>query len=139
TLNFALFLMSFITLQSCYVTSYTYVGNVLDDMIGMNKNQILRSIGVPERTMDDGNGGEILIYENFSQTTLSSASAYGTGESNTKSNLTFGYNSIYGNSNTRTSANIKSYGYSKTFTTKTYRNIYIDKNNIVYDYQTNFG
>tara|TARA_B110001469_G_C9402839_1_gene206839 strand:- start:35 stop:565 length:531 start_codon:yes stop_codon:yes gene_type:complete len=131
--------MGLLTLQSCYVTSYTYVGNTLDNSIGLNKNQVLRTIGVPERTMGDGDNGEILIYEKFSQTTLSSATAYGSGKSNTNSNVTFGFNSIYGNSNTRTSAQIKSYGYSKTYTSKIYRNIYLNQDGIVYDYQTNFG
>lgn len=131
--------MLVITLQSCYVTKYTYTGNVLDDIIGMEKNQVLRVIGVPDRTMDDGKGGEILIYEQFSQTTISQASGYGQSNSTKDSNLTFGYNSIYGNSNTRTSANINAYGYSKTYTTKTYRNIYMNNGGIVYDFQTNFG
>lgn len=84
-------------------------------------------------------GGEILIYESFTETTLSSASAYGQGKTEENSNVTYGYNSIYGNSKTRTSAQVKSYGVSKTFTSKEYRNIYIDPNGVVYNYQTNFG
>lgn len=139
SINVICIFLAALSLQSCYVTRYTYVGNVLDDIIGMNKNQILRSIGVPERTMDDGKGGEILIYEKFSQTTISQASSYGQGKATKNTNVAFGYNSIYGNSNTRTSAQVKSYGYSKTFTNKTFRNIYLNSNGIVYDFQTNFG
>ncbi|MBK9460690.1 MAG: hypothetical protein IPN94_14995 [Sphingobacteriales bacterium] len=59
--KFILVIVSAILFQSCYTTRYTYVGNVLDDAIGKDKNQILRIYGVPDRTMDDGKGGTLLI------------------------------------------------------------------------------
>ncbi len=137
--KFILVIVSAILLQSCYTTRYTYVGNVLDDAIGKDKNQILRIYGVPDRTMDDGKGGTILIYENFSQTTISSNSAYGQGSSQSRGSVTYGYGNIYGNSNTNSSARVNAYGVSQTYTTKTYRNIYLNSENIAYDFQTNFG
>jgi len=137
--RFNLVILSAMLLQSCYMTKYTYTGNVLDDAIGKDKNQILRIFNVPDRTMDDGKGGTILIYENFSQTTISSASAYGQGSSQSRGSVTYGYGNIYGSSNTNSSARVNASGISQTYTTKIYRNIYLNSENIAYDYQTNFG
>jgi hypothetical protein len=137
--KFILVVLSAILLQSCYTTQFTYVGNVLDDAIGKDKNQILRIFGVPDRTMDDGKEGTILIYENFSKTTISSATAYGQGNSQSRGSVTYGYGNIYSNSNTNSSARVNTYRVSQTYTTKTYRNIYLNSQNIAYDYQTNFG
>ena len=136
---FILVIMAAILLQSCYLTRYSYVGNILDDAIGKNKNQILRIYGVPDRTLDDGKGGTILIYENVSQTTISSSSAYGQGSSQSRGSVTYGYGNIYGSSNTNSSARVNASGISQTYTTKIYRNIYLNSENIVYDFQTNFG
>ena len=137
--KFILVIVSAILFQSCYTTRYTYVGNVLDDATGKDKNQILRIYGVPDRTMDDGKGGTLLIYENFSQTTISSASAYGQGNSQSRGSVTYGYGNIYGNSSTNSSAKVNAYGVSRTYNTKTYSNIYLNSENIAYDFQTNFG
>lgn len=53
----AFLILGMLVFQSCYSTRYTYTGNVLDSIVGKKKNDVLTSIGVPERTMDDGKGG----------------------------------------------------------------------------------
>ena len=126
-------------LTSCYTTRYTYSGNVLDNVIGNNKNDILRTYGVPERTMDDGKGGSILIYEQFSQTTISNANVESYAKGSTSGAVIYGYGAAFGVSSTQSKQSTYASGYSQTFNTKSYRNIYLNQNNIAYDFQTNFG
>jgi len=53
--------------------------------MGHNKNEILRTYGVPDRITDDGAGGSILVYEKYTQTTITNASFGTYGRSSTVS------------------------------------------------------
>lgn len=56
--------------------------------MGHNKNEILRTYGVPDRITDDGAGGSILVYEKYTQTTITNASSGTYGRySNVSKNL----------------------------------------------------
>ena len=133
---FALFALF---LSSCYVTKYTYSGNVLDDAIGKDKNQILRTHGVPDRTMDDGKAGTILIYENFTQTTISHLNSNTYGQGSAAGAILYGSNGMLGVSSTSGRQSTYASKSSQTFNTKYYQNIYLNSNNIAYDFQTNIG
>jgi len=39
------------------------VKKVFDSWMGIHKSQLIKSWGAPTRTVPDGNGGEILVYE----------------------------------------------------------------------------
>ncbi|MDW8393418.1 MAG: hypothetical protein RMK52_04145 [Chitinophagales bacterium] len=136
---YILFLFLAFCWQSCYTTKYFYVGHELDAVIGMDKNQILRTYGVPDRTMDDGKGGSILIYENFTLTTISAASAYGLGQYNKQDDVIFSYGGVHAISSLNSSSLVNAMGVSHTVRNKWYRNIFLDTANIAYEYQTNFG
>ena len=80
-------------LTSCYTTntySYSLEPKYNSMYRGDTKMQIINNIGTPTRITSVGNGVEILVYENFTRSTigLGNATAYG------------GYNSVnaYGNS-----------------------------------------
>jgi hypothetical protein len=137
TIIFLAFISLYLT--SCYTTAYTYNGNVLDNVIGSNKNEILRTLGVPERSMDDGKGGTILIYEQFSQTTISNANIRSYAKGSTSGLLIYGYGSARGVSSTQARQTTYASSYSETTNSKSYRNIFLNQNNIAYDFQTNFG
>lgn len=141
TVKFLLLMLVSIVMTSCWtVRSVTvtdipeqYVGNKYDALVGMSKAQVLAEMSVPDRTMDDGLGGEVLIYEKKEQvsttTGYSAASAttkpvtnYWTGQTSLQSS---GYNSM--NSSTVTQEN------------KEYVNVFIDANSTCYKVDANIG
>lgn len=72
------------TLSSCYTTKTGLHQEqvVVDDFpafreqcIGQTHNQIVTSMGAPQRTEADGTGGSILIYENTTTTSVSNSIA----------------------------------------------------------------
>ena len=141
TINFLLLMLVSVVMTSCWtVQSVTvtdipeqYVGNKYDALVGMSKAQVLAEMSVPDRTMDDGLGGEVLIYEKKEQvsktTGYSAASAttkpvtnYWTGQTSLQSS---GYNSM--NSSTVTQEK------------KEYVNVFIDGNSTCYKVDANIG
>ena len=141
TFNFLLLMLVCVVMTSCWtVQSVTvtdipekYIGNAFDDLVGMTKAEVLEDMSVPDRTMDDGLGGEVLIYEKKEQvsktTGYSAASAttrpvtnYWTGQTSLQSS---GYNSM--NSSTVTQEN------------KEYVNVFIDANSTCYKVDANIG
>ena len=149
SLIFSVLLLIAISLSSCWTTSYVtvtdkpseYQGNRYKKMVGMTKSQIIQAMGdVPEKSMSDGGTGEIMVYENRSLVTNSSASSSTT--SRTASAAVAGYN-IYGNpAAVGASQTNTNYGYSSNTTTqehKAYVNFFIDSNNKCYNVQTNIG
>lgn len=147
---------------SAYYTVYyktEYAGNQFDKYVGMEKNQILRELGVPDRTMDDGNGGEILVYEKITTTTTtktvsqSSASAYqqsnsygsynkaGVAATNGSTAGYLGAGSARSTSSTGYDAASKSQTNTSqnTTTNKTYVNFFVNDSNKCYDFKANYG
>ena len=141
TTKFLLLMLVGVVMTSCWtVRSVTvtdipeqYVGNKYDALVGMSKAQVLAEMSVPDRMMDDGLGGEVLIYEKKEQvsktTGYSAASAttkpvtnYWTGQTSLQSS---GYNSM--NSSTVTQEN------------KEYVNVFIDANSTCYKVDANIG
>lgn len=141
TIKFLLLMLVGVTMTSCWtyhsvtVTDIPeqYLGNKYDALVGMSKSQVLAEMSVPDRTMDDGLGGEVLIYEKKEQvsktTGYSAASAttkpvtnYWTGQTSLQSS---GYNSM--NSSTVTQEN------------KEYVNVFINADNICYKIDANIG
>jgi hypothetical protein len=128
---------SFMT--SCYSTYYVYKGNVHQQSIGKTKNEILRSYGVPDKTTDDGAGGEVLAYEKYFQTTITNSGAATLGNSSTFGNAVYGNGGIIGGSQTIGSSYTSIRGTSRTSIDKTYCYIYLNPNKVVYDFKTNTG
>ena len=141
TIKFLLLMLVGVTMTSCWtyhsitVTDIPkqYIGNKYDVLVGMSKADVLAEMSVPDRTMDDGLGGEVLIYEKKEQvsktTGYSAASAstkpvtnYWTGQTSLQST---GYNSM--NSSTVTKEN------------KEYVNVFINADNICYKIDANIG
>ncbi len=137
---YSLGLISFLTLlTSCYSSYYTYKGNVHQQAIGQNKNQILRTYGVPDNTTDDGAGGSILVYEKYTQTTTTNINSGSYSRSSTAAGAIYGNGGIIGGSQTQAGSISSTSGISQTSTSKTFCYLYLDKNNIVYDFKTNYG
>lgn len=152
---------------SCASVYYTahyqteYVGNQFDKYVGMEKNQILRELGVPDRTIDDGNGGEILAYEKITTTTTtttktvsqSSASAYQGSESYgsyEKAGVSATYGNTAGYLGAGSARSTSSTGYKaasnsqtntsqNTTTNNTYVNFFVNSDNKCYDFKANYG
>ena len=107
-------------LTSCYTTntySYSLEPRYNSTYRGDSKMQIINSLGTPTRITSVGNGVEVLVYENFTRSTigLGNATAYG------------GYNSVnaYGNS------------YSFTNNNRHYVEFYIGSDGKCYQVKTN--
>ena len=136
--NFLIFI-GLTLLTSCYSTYYTYKGNVHQQSIGQNKNQILRTYGVPDNTTDDGAGGSVLVYEKYTQTTTTNVNSGSYGRSSTLAGAIYGNGGIIGGSQTQAGSITSTNGISQTSTSKTFCYLFLDTNNIVYDFKTNYG
>lgn len=97
----------FLALTSC-VTSKTEL-TAMNTWIGSSKASLYRSWGPPSRNVNDGNGGEIAIYENSSSGTINN------GFINPNQN------------------NIQTFSTSNTITTTKQKMMYIDKNGKIYE------
>lgn len=127
-LFFKSFICGFIcvtALSSCYSTYTEYY--TVDDFpafrnkcIGMTHNQIVTSLGAPQRTESDGNNGSILIYEKSTTTSVSTSVA-------TKENVNI-FTGTY-TPGVRSAA--------QQTTTTNYTQYFINSNNICYDVKTN--
>ena len=127
------------SLFSCYTTHYTYVGNSFQKCIGQSKNEIVRTIGAPDRIQDDGAGGSILIYEQQMLTTFSTANSASYGRSTTVGAAVYGNGGIIGASDTRAGQVSSMNGLSQSIISKTYVNLFINSQNVVYDFKSNYG
>jgi hypothetical protein len=136
---FLIFIATSTLLTSCYSTYYTYKGNVHQQAIGQNKNQILRTYGVPDNTTDDGAGGSILVYERYTQTTTTNINSGSYGRSSTVGGAIYGNGGIIGGSQTQAGSISSTNGISQTSTSKTYCYLFLNNKNIVYDFKTNYG
>ncbi len=79
---FAIMLLLATSLTSCYTTKegWHMEQSTVDDFpafrkmcIGQSHNQIVTKLGAPQRTLSDGAGGTILVYENTTTTTVSNS------------------------------------------------------------------
>ena len=126
------------SLSSCYITRYSsnveYTHNVYKPIIGKTKNEVLRSWGVPDRTADDGAGGEILIYEKLTQTTTSNVNSASYGGSQTQGAAIYGNNTAVGSTYSRNGQITSGTATSQTTTNKAYLNLFVDQNEVVYDF-----
>ena len=110
-------------------------GNKFDIYKNKSKNYILQSLGAPERLMDDGNGGELLIYEDVeiktevNNNTSSSNSSYASASGYGSSVYGVGSSSSYGSS--RTNISTKEVKKEVIF--------YINRNRICYNIKANYG
>ena len=136
---YLVFIATSTLLTSCYSTYYTYKGNVHQQAIGQNKNQILRAYGVPDNTTDDGAGGSILVYEKYTQTTTTNINSGSYGRSSTVGGAIYGNGGIIGGSQTRAGSISSTNGISQTSTSKTFCYLFLNRNNIVYDFKANYG
>jgi hypothetical protein len=115
--------------SSCYSTGYLYKDTVHKKAIGRTKNEILRAnyYGVPDRTMDDGAGGSILIYETTVLTTTTNGEALGYSEWKGAENKIYNRNGMVSSS------------VSKTVLDKEFCHLFLDSVNVVYDFKSNYG
>jgi len=111
-----LILFATLTLSSCYTTysTTTYKGNAHQESIGKSKNEILRSYGIPDRTMDDGDGGSVLIYEKVTQTTVVNTGGVNYGQSQSVGGAVYNSQGVLGASQTQSGSVSQGYGYSQT-------------------------
>ena len=134
------------SMSSCWVNkqimtkSPMVIGNQYDQMKGLTKNEILQAMGVPDRTASDGNGGEIMRYEDRKVVTNSFANSSTT--TNSRSGAVAGYNSYgnpvaYGASQSNTN-----YGYASNTTTSEqvkYVEAFINRQGVCYKVRANVG
>lgn len=131
------------TFTSCWTTYTTYtppedLSAQYDCLRGETKNQILQVMGVPDRTLSDGAGGEILRYEQrkyiVSSSSKSSSSSY------SSSSATAGYN-YFGNATAHGSGYSDTYDkYSSTTTSQEQINFveaFINKQGVCYRVRAN--
>jgi hypothetical protein len=137
-------IMLFVALNmvSCY-SSYTtskFLGNTYQSGVGKSKNEILRTYGVPDRSSEDGAGGEVLIYEKITQTTVSNSNSQSYGAS--KAAGAAGYNkygTAVGVGESRSASTTNGNSITQTSNEKTFVNYFVNKDGIVYDYKANCG
>lgn len=149
TTKFLLLMLVCVVMTSCWtVQSVTvtdipekYIGNAFDDLVGMTKAEVLEDMSVPDRTMDDGLGGEILVYEKKEQVTKTTGrvTTSSTTNVNTKpvTNAWTGETSL--SSTGRTSTTNTQNSTSVTQEHKDYVNVFINTNGICYKVDTNIG
>lgn len=136
------------SLSSCWVQrtitvtdkESQYLGNRYDKMKGYTENQILQVMSVPDRTMSDGKGGKILIYEN--KTLVTNSNAVASSVTTTNGAAVAGY--TYGGNAAVVSGSKSAYdyGYSSQTTThedKAYVNFFINTEGICYNVNANIG
>jgi hypothetical protein len=126
-------------LTSCYSTYSVYKGNVHEQAVGKTKNEILRSYGVPNQIISDGAGGEVLVYENYTQTTVTSTNSDTKGGSSSIAGLTYRRNGAVIQSETKGGSSTSTRTVSQTSLNKTFCNLYVGPDNVIYDYNTNYG
>ena len=138
-----------VTMTSCWVTKTItvtdipekYIGNAFDELVGMTKAEVLEDMSIPDRTMDDGLGGEVLIYEKKEQVTKTSGyvTTSSTTNVNTKpvTNAWTGQTSLA--STGRTSTTTGQHSTSVTEEHKDYVNVFINTNGVCYKVDTNIG
>jgi hypothetical protein len=126
-------------LSSCYSVYPVYKGNVHQSAISQTKNQILRTYGVPGRTSDDGLGGTILVYERSTMTTISNSNSAAYGRSASVGAAVYGSNGVIGASQTQAGAISLTNGISQTSLFTEYCYLFLNKDNVVYDFKTNYG
>lgn len=119
-----------------YSSYFTYEGNEHASALGKSKNELLRTYGVPDQTVDDdGAGGYIMCWEKVSVNTKSGAtsSAYGTYSAGAV------YNSNGLVSSGQSAAVSSAYGTSSTTVDKDFVYLYMNGDNVCYDFKTNIG
>lgn len=140
---FLLFLLS-VLLTSCYeikrIPTKSYAGNRFNSLIGKNKNVILRSMPSHPLITSDGNGGEILIYEDVTTISNSQSSISSSSTAYNRNQAGYDYRGI---------PTIQGKGYSTTdvdsnnqtvvYKDKQYANFFINTKGICYDVKTNYG
>ena len=149
TIKFLLLMLVCVTMTSCWVTKTItvtdipekYIGNAFDELVGMTKAEVLEDMSIPDRTMDDGLGGEVLIYEKKEQVTKTSGyvTTSSTTNVNTKpvTNAWTGQTSLA--STGRTSTTTGQHSTSVTEEHKDYVNVFINTNGVCYKVDTNIG
>ena len=134
-----LFFSLALSLSSCYSVYGVYTGNVHDQLRNKSKNEVLRAYGVADKVEEDGAGGQILIYEKLTQTTTSANQSSMYGGTNSAGAAAYGNGAAYGIAQSRSAANSNSYGVTNTTVNKTFVNVFLNKEGIVYDYKSNYG
>jgi hypothetical protein len=125
--------------SSCYSTYSSYKGNVHQQAIGKTKNEIMRSYGPPDQTQDDGAGGTIMMYEKFTQTTVTNGSSASYGRSSVVGGSIYGNNGVLSGADAVSGSVSSMSGVSQTSVDKTFCYLFLNKSNIVYDFKTNYG
>jgi len=132
-------LLTLTSITSCYSTFYTYTGNSHSTYVGKTKNEILRTYGMPDKTSDDGNGGTILAYEKQTLTTISNNTTNAYAASKTLGAAVYNNSGIVAATSGRYGYSESSNGISETTINKTYCYFYINKDNVAYDFKSNYG
>lgn len=134
-----LLLITFLSLSSCYTTRQTYSGNTHQQCIGKSKNEILRAYGVPDKVQDDGVGGSILVYEQLTQTSTLSAKADSHGRSLNSNAAIYNNSGIIDASDSQVGEVSSLHDKDQTSIIKPFCTIYVNAQNVVYDFKSNYG
>lgn len=162
---YLIILITMMFLHSCrttYMVKHPLENQYREKFEGKSYAYIMRNIGIPNRTVSDGSGGKILIYEKRSYTTTTNTQNFGYGNVNTNiSGQSNGYATanVYGYvdndyysahgsarayNNTNTNVNTNAYANNNTTTTTTsseensFLHCYINSNDICYLIRTNY-
>ncbi len=143
TVNFFTILVVLCLMTSCYttlsvtetITPEKYAKDTHDHLVGKTKSEILSEMSVPDRVMDDGLGGEILVYEKKEQVTetkgkQTSSSSTRTSYTPHKNYYTGGVSNVTGTGYTSTSNSINTKSVTKE--RKDYVNAYLNKEGVCY-------
>lgn len=128
-----------VSLSSCYTIRHTYSGNTHQQCIGKSKNEILRIYGAPERIQDDGAGGSILVYEQLILTTFSTANAAGYDRGATVGVDIYNMGGKIDASDSGAVQGSSINDISQTSINKPNCMIFVNANNVVYDFKSNYG
>ncbi len=139
TLNAISLFVLLIISTSCYTTYSTYKGNVHENTIGKTKNEILRSYGIPEKTEDDGAGGSVMVFEKITQTTITNSSTQTLDRSRSNGSVVYGNKGIIQANQNQGGQVSNTDVITQTTTNKDYCYIFLDPENVVYDFKSNYG
>jgi hypothetical protein len=137
--NYLFSALSAISLSSCYSTYPVYKSNIHEEIVGKNKVDVLRTYGVPNKTIDDGAGGTVLAYEKETTVTYSTGAVNSNSRYNSISGAVYSSSGILGYGNGASVNQSTFNGYNVTKTNKTFCHIFLDSNNVVREFNSNYG
>ena len=127
------------SVSSCYTVRASYAGNPHLRQLGQSKASIIANYGPPDRTSDDGSNGQVLIYEQVGQVSITNSSAASYSRYNTVGAAAYGNGAAVGASRTAGTQYATGSAYTQTTEVRAYKQFYVNPTNTVYFVRTNTG